>query len=283
MDCSKCSKELLYEPYYCISCEQPTCLFCLQTGEDMIICTCCYKEQNNIPDLEKGKCEHPDHQIPGDKTEKLFDIYKCECGQKMDMCEDHSKKCKHCRVRICSNCKDYCIKDGGTCGKCNKRVSKYTTSTCVICNTLKCNYCFMGVKIFGLVICRDHLVSCNERVHSKVPNIYQIKSFMCEFEGCKGMMSCSDLWFRKRKTVKKLEDVIKMCHKHVDVCKGCNKNYPLTKTWSIKYKNSGETIKSCFNCFRGIKTFVDIFLIKYKNRGIKEIIDVIVKNVFCSI
>jgi hypothetical protein len=248
--------------------------------EGISICKECYKEQNNIPDLEKGQCTHLDHQIPGDKTKKLFDVYKCDCGRKMDMCEDHSKKCKSCRVKVCSKCKDYCIKDGTKCEKCNKRVSKYTTSTCMICEAVRCNYCFMGVQIFGLTICRDHLVSCNDGLHSKVANIYQIKSFMCEFEGCKGMMSCSNLWFKKCKAVETFDDVTKMCHKHVDICKGCNKNYPLTKTCTVKYKNSSKTIKSCSNCFKGIQALIDLFLISYSNKGIKEIIDVIIQNVF---
>ncbi len=276
MNCLKCDSELIYEPYYCMGCEAALCLFCLSDSDpDIIMCKDCHFVQNNIVDIPKDKCPHTDHR----GTLFLFDKYKCDCGRDMEMCSNHTNNCKSCNIKVCHKCSDYCINDGINCQICNKRANKYSSATCICCGVKFCNLCFDGINVYGLNICKKHLLPCEVGPHANVHYINQVKPFMCEFEGCKGMTSCSNLWFRKCKDVKSIDDIIKMCHKHVDICKGCGKNYPLTKTHNIKYKNNPITIKCCSNCFSAIQMIIYIFLVKY-NFKCKDIIDIIIKNYF---
>lgn len=240
MDCSNCKKEIIYEPYYCQSCDEIFCLFCLDIKSDIHLCKKCYKTQSSLKIIPKIKCKD---------CEEMVDSYLCECGNDIVRCSYHAKSCFICKKRICQRC-EFCTQDGVKCQICNKMGSRYTSVKCELCKGSVCakNCLYSHVEeIQGYKICKKHYTI--QRYGG-----VKIMNARCDFKDCFNLVQTTDYF---RPLIKEsFSSLKKGCIEHKKSCISCKNGY-LDGCGKTIILRSKKKFIVCEICFNSLKLFIN--------------------------
>lgn len=247
-ECHSCNREFIYEPYFCISCDNQFCMFCTEGEKDIVMCKICYEEQDRTKILKKIQCSKSTKENP-----HLFYQDLCECGRKIKSCHIHSTKCYICKKTTCDKCKDFCIDHGVTCVTCNIRTYKYTAFKCVFCLDIQCNLCFRGfsgAKSGGISICTKHCTGCFDHPLEFIldmPCLYKDEFYKCNNRPC-----TKNLYINREKKISAT------CDYHSFKCFWCKKSFPEF------YKKNIKTYRTCPECYLAVRLSIDFLLLYSK-------------------
>lgn len=301
MSCSKCEKEILYNPLQCELCGANLCIFCCDdTGNDndnnnsknnLILCEICTIMQlSELKNIEDNKCEEPDCDYFAEIVQNCTSYrlrknrknkhYTERCSTKLKLCKLHVKRC-YCGEIICARCHNDggCWKHQEKCDTCHKYFNIKLLNTCDICNHFRCQRCSMYTMITSTAepvfsICIDHSSACT----CKLGRIFKLQMFVCSKVGCAKYVCTNSMFGDPNNPGNR----ICACHGHQDGCQACGKYQPSNTLKPIRFRNK-MIIACCYICFnrtrRGFET-IKLCLMQYNIKVPNDIFDMILKLSF---